>query len=592
MGEARRRSAGEIDKVLDKLKDVKPCGKGWSAQCPAHDDHHPSLTVTEADNGLILMHCHAECSYDDICRALGISNIVATYDYCNEASKLLYQVMRTTPKGFFMRRPNGEDGFKNGLGDLRRVLYRLPEFLKADRKQPVFIPEGEKDVDALHQLGLIATCNSGGAGKWRDEYNSWLSQREVVVLPDNDPQGEEHGQKVANSLLGVAASVKLVRLPNLTQKGDVSDWLSAGGTKEQLAALVEKAEILNSVSSTSTNRQHMESEFTLIPLDQLWDEADDEAAYVWESTLPVGGFSICSAKPKVGKSTFARNLAVAVTRGEEFLGRSTTTGKVIYLALEEKLSEVKGHFRRLGVDGKDILLHKGAIPKNAIDALARAIKQWQASLVIIDPLSRFVRVNDFNSYGEVSRVLEPVIDLARQSGAHILGLHHNGKAEREGADSLLGSTAFHGAVDTLIIMRRKDNNRYLYSDQRYGENLPETVARLDLPTGKLTPDGDLVTHQVHGLKPKIVETLGSETLNQSQIKERVVGNANLISRVLRELVDEGVIERMGHGVKNDPFLYATAIKKPILDFTPKANTESRNYEPRDDKDDWQDAVNF
>jgi hypothetical protein len=260
--------------------------------------------------------------------------------------------------------------------------------------------------------------------------------------------------------------------------------------------------------------------------------------------------------------------------------------------LEEKLSEVKGHFRRLGVDGKDILLHKGAIPKNAIDALARAIKQWQASLVIIDPLSRFVRVNDFNSYGEVSRVLEPVIDLARQSGAHILGLHHNGKAEREGADSLLGSTAFHGAVDTLIIMRRKDNNRYLYSDQRYGENLPETVARLDLPTGKLTPDGDLVTHQVHGLKPKIVETLGSETLNQSQIKERVVGNANLISRVLRELVDEGVIERMGHGVKNDPFLYATAIKKPILDFTPKANTESRNYEPRDDKDDWQDAVNF
>ena len=173
-----------------------------------------------------------------------------------------------------------------------------------------------------------------------------------------------------------------------------------------------------------------------------------------------------------------------------------------------------------------------------------------------------------------------------------MGLHHNGKAEREGADSLLGSTAFHGAVDTLIIMRRKDNNRYLYSDQRYGENLPETVARLDLATGKLTPDGDLVTHQVHGLKPKIVETLGSETLNQSQINERVVGNANLISRALRELVDEGVIERMGHGVKNDPFLYATATKKPILDFTPKADRELRKNESIDDKDDWQEAVNF
>ncbi len=592
MGEARRRSSPALDKIRDKLRDVKPCGKGWSARCPAHNDEHPSLIVTESDDGLILMYCHAGCSFEDICHALGISNIVATYDYQDETGELLYQVTRTTPKGFFMRRPDGREGFKNGLGDVRRVLYRLPDLLKTDRKQPVFIPEGEKDVDSLRGLGLIATCNLGGAGKWRDEYNNWLSERDVVVLPDNDPQGEEHAQKVVNSLLGVAASVKLVRLPDLPEKGDVSDWLNAGGTKEQLLGLVEKAEILDSVSSTSTNRQNIESEFTLIPLDQLWDEVDDEAAYVWDNTLPVGGFSICSAKPKVGKSTFARNLAVVVTRGEEFFGRATTAGKVIYLALEEKLSEVKGHFRRLGVDGKNIMIHKGTLPKNPLDALERAIKKSQASLVIIDPLSRFVRVNDFNSYGEVSRVLEPVIDLARRSGAHILGLHHNGKAEREGADSLLGSTAFHGAVDTLIIMRRKDNNRYLYSDQRYGENLPETVARLDLTTGELTPDGDLLTHQVDGLKPKILETLGNETLNQTQVKERVVGNANLISRALRELVEEEVIELTGRGVKKDPFLYKRASKNPILDFTPKANSESRNYEHGDDKDDWVDAVNF
>jgi hypothetical protein len=414
----------------------------------------------------------------------------------------------------------------------------------------------------------------------------------VVVLPDNDAQGEEHARTVANSLLGIAASVKVVRLPNLPDKGDVSDWLSAGGTKEQLLVLVEKTEILDSVSSTSTNRQNIESEFTLTPLDQLWDEVDDEAAYVWDNTLPVGGFSICSAKPKVGKSTFARNLAVVVTRGEEFFGRSTTAGKVIYLALEEKLSEVKGHFRRLGVDGKDILLHKGTLPKNPIDALERAIKQWRASLVIIDPLSRFVRVNDFNSYGEVSRVLEPVIDLARRSGAHILGLHHNGKAERDGADSLLGSTAFHGAVDTLIIMRRKDNNRCLYSDQRYGENLPETLARLDLTTGELTPDGDLLTHQVDGLKPKLLETLGNETLNQTQIKERVVGNANLISRALRELIGEGAIARTGKGVKKDPYLYTTATKNPILDFTPKEDRESENYQPDNEEADWWKVVNF
>lgn len=592
MGEARRRTSAALDKILDKLREVKPCGKGWSARCPAHDDHHPSLTVTEAGDGEILMHCHAGCSYEDIRHALDFDNIVAIYDYRDEAGELLYQVTRTTPKGFFQRRPDGKEGFINGLGDVGRVLYRLPELLKADQKLPVFIPEGEKDVDALRRRGLVATCNSGGAGKWRDEYNHWLTERDIVVLPDNDSQGKEHAQRVAKSLLGIAASVKVVRLPTLPDKGDVSDWLNAGGTKEQLITLVDKADILNSVSSTSTNRQNMESEFTLFPLNQLWDEVDDEAAYVWDNTLPVGGFSICSAKPKVGKSTFARNLAVAVTRGEEFFGRSTTTGKVIYLALEEKLSEVKGHFRRLGADGKDILLHKGTLPKNSLDALERAIKKSQASLVIIDPLSRFVRVNDFNSYGEVSRVLEPVIDLARRSGAHILGLHHNGKAEREGADSLLGSTAFHGAVDTLIIMRRKDNNRYLYSDQRYGENLPETVARLDLSTGKLTPDGDLLTHQVVDLKPKILETLGNEALNQIQIKGRIVGNANLISRALRELIDERAIARTGKGVRNDPYLYTTATKNPILDFSPKEDRESENHQPNNNETDWQEVVNF
>jgi hypothetical protein len=169
-----------LDEVLAKLSDVKTCGDGWSARCPAHDNERPSLTVKEADNGLILMYCHAECSYEDICRAIGVSNIVATYDYRDETGALLYQVTRTQPKAFFQRRPDGNSGFINGLAETRRVLYRLPELLKADRSHLVFVAEGEKDVDALHRMGLVATCNSGGAGKWRNEYNYWLSGRNVL----------------------------------------------------------------------------------------------------------------------------------------------------------------------------------------------------------------------------------------------------------------------------------------------------------------------------------------------------------------------------------------------------------------------------
>ncbi|MCA1578343.1 MAG: AAA family ATPase [Acidobacteria bacterium] len=584
----KKRSSDAIDKVLNKLRDVKPCGKGWSARCPAHDDQHPSLTVTEAENGLILMHCHAECSYENICLALGISNIVATYDYRDEMGKLLYQVTRTAPKGFFMRRPNGKEGFKNGLGDVRRMLYRLPELLKSDRQQPVFIPEGEKDVDALRRLGFVATCNSGGAGKWRDEYNRWLAERDVVVLPDNDAQGDEHAQKVANSLLAVAASVKLVRLPNLPAKGDVSNWLSAGGTEEQLLAFVEKAEILDSRLGTSMNRENIASGFTLTPLTDLLAEPEEPIPYVWDRTLPMGGFSICAAKPKVGKSTLARNLALAVAKGEDFFGRATNQGKVIYLSLEEIRAEITGHFRQMGSAGEDILVHTGRAPTNALQALSTAITQSQPALVIIDPLSRFLRVADFNSYGEVTKVLEPLIDLARESGCHILAVHHNGKGERDGGDSLLGSTAFFGAVDTLLIMRRKENNRFVYSEQRYGENLSATLAHLDKETGKVTPGGALETIQIDTCKRRVLESLGEETLTEPEIKERVGGNSTHTSKALRELCTEGAVQRTGAGKKGDPYLYAkiSEAKSSILDFTPKTNSENNP------DDDWKDAVNF
>lgn len=174
--------------------------------------------------------------------------------------------------------------------------------------------------------------------------------------------------------------------------------------------------------------------FNFSTLDELLSEPEEEVAYVWEKTLPRGGFSICAAKPKVGKSTLARNLAVAVSRGADFFGRATVRGKIIYLCLEEKRAEVARHFRQMGASGPDIIIYTGRTPDDAIGGLEKAIEEYTLALIIIDPLSRFVRVTDFNSYGEVTRGLEPLIDLARASECqcHIMAVHHNGKGEREG----------------------------------------------------------------------------------------------------------------------------------------------------------------
>ncbi len=164
--------------------------------------------------------------------------IVQKYNYHDEEGNLIFQVCRTEPRGFFQRRPDGNGGWINNLEGVVLVPYRLPELLKARR---VFTTEGEKDADALVALGLTATCNPMGANKWRAEYNRYFSDKHVIILPDNDAPGRSHAQEVARNLHDVASSLRVVELSGLPDKGDVSDWLKAGGTREELLALVEAA---------------------------------------------------------------------------------------------------------------------------------------------------------------------------------------------------------------------------------------------------------------------------------------------------------------------------------------------------------------
>ena len=174
----------------------------------------------------------------------GGGKIVATYDYRAADGALLFQVLKYQPKTFRQRRPDGNGGWTWSTKGVERVPYRLPELLDAFPGDAAFVTEGEKDADALIALGLVATCNAGGAGKWFPDLSAYFQGRDVVILPDNDEAGEEHARTVAMSLTGLtgsAASVKILRLPDLPQKGDVSDWLEAGGNRDLLLALVQEA---------------------------------------------------------------------------------------------------------------------------------------------------------------------------------------------------------------------------------------------------------------------------------------------------------------------------------------------------------------
>ena len=244
-----------VHRVLAALADygVRPSGTGWSARCPAHDDRHASLAIGEGKDGRALLFCHGGCELADLLRALGLTtrdlfigppsriDERTFYDYRDEGGELLFQVVRTpTPGGktFYQQRPDNRGGWIANVEGVRHMLYRLPELLAADPSETVYVVEGEKDVETLRALGLVAATNPGGALKWRPEYNAELRGRNVVILPDHDDVGRRHAADVARSLVEVAASVRVVDLPGLTEGGDASDWLAAGHTIDELCAQV------------------------------------------------------------------------------------------------------------------------------------------------------------------------------------------------------------------------------------------------------------------------------------------------------------------------------------------------------------------
>lgn len=235
----------------------------WVARCPAHADRRPSLSLWLGRSSVLLIGCHAGCRKCDILRAVGLTmsdlfpdkqtdepvrrRVVKTYDYRNEAGQLLYQKLRYEPKSFAQRRPDPsyKDGWAYHLGDVRRVLYRLPELLEHPA-WPVLLCEGEKDADALAALAQhwCPTTAAEGAGwqsegRWRPEYSETLRNRRVVILPDNDTAGLSYAYYAAGSLLahGVG-SLRIVQLPGLQTGGDVSDYLGMVGAEKAAQSLV------------------------------------------------------------------------------------------------------------------------------------------------------------------------------------------------------------------------------------------------------------------------------------------------------------------------------------------------------------------
>ncbi len=434
----------QINDFLSKLKNVRKSRDGYTALCPAHSDTNPSLSVKELDDRIVI-HCFAGCEFSAILKALDLQpddllfrkngryqdntesrkpGIVAEYDYLDVSGNLLYQALRYEPKDFRLRRPDGNGGWiwslKDNTGQLvvPLVLYRLPEVLEAiHASQQVFVTEGEKDANALRNLGLVATTNPTGAGKWLDIYSEQLEGAHVVILPDKDEPGRSHGRNVAKSLQGKAESVKTVELPGTDVK-DVSDWIDHGGTRDELENLI--------ATCGANNSRRSEKTAVVCMIDVQPEKVD----FLWDPYIPRGKLTSLEGDPGIGKSWATLSIASALSIGNGLPGMGTFPPQRVLLAsAEDGLGDtIRPRLDSLGAKVDNIFAIEGALTLDndeGFTILEDHIREVQPALLGIDPLVAYMGGKvDMHRANEVRQVMAGLARIAEKYNVAILVIRH------------------------------------------------------------------------------------------------------------------------------------------------------------------------
>jgi RecA-family ATPase len=337
-----------------------------------------------------------------------------------------------------------------------------------------------------------------GAGKWRVEYAKSIQGRSVVILPDHDEAGRKHTAAVAASLLGVAASVRIVELPNLPEKGDVRDWRDAGGTVEQFRELTDAASPLDAASlselrarwriahetpNTPASRQGI-AEAGSLTTRCLSDVEAKPIRWLWPGRIARGKLTIIAGDPGLGKSQITASIASVVTTGGLWpVDRDKCErGDVLFLTAEDDPADtLRPRLEAAGADLTRVRIIDGVIrgytgdgsQKSRTFSLADDLQALEAKLaelgnvavVVIDPISAYLGDTDSHKNSDVRGLLAPLSELAARHNVAIIGVSHMSKAV--GAKALMrvnGSLAFVAAARAayVVVSDSTDRRRRLF----------------------------------------------------------------------------------------------------------------------------------
>ena len=426
---------------------------------------------------------------------------------------MLFQVCRFEPKDFRQRRPDGNGGWIWSVKGVRHVPYRLPQILENDDRV-LCIVEGEKAAEGLWKLGVPATCSPGGAGKWREEMNEFFRGADVVVIPDHDPQkthpktkeplfhqdgrpirpGQDHAQMVAKSLQGVATRVRVLELwkhwKEMPLKADVFDWIGNGGTAEVLYGLIER-----------TPEWSAEANVDPVPLlfpFPIKGEDIPRRKWIVPGLLLRRNVTILVAPPGSGKSLLTLQMALMMGTGKSWGGwRPRAQVKTLVINAEDDNDEM---CRRLYAAGQemglkpeelservavaeapgDIIVAKAdsrtktVVKQPMVKRLVKTVIENGFDVLVVDPFAETFE-GDENSNSELKWAAVLWRDIARQTNAAVMLVHHTRKfnAEAGDMDSARGGGALVGVarvVSTLFAMTAEEaavfniakDDRHLY----------------------------------------------------------------------------------------------------------------------------------
>jgi hypothetical protein len=575
-------------------------GNQVSAPGPGHSNGDRSLSVTLSDNERgYVVHSFAgdeaiRC-LDYVSEKLGTPRrkyayannappaaskswepIVAEYVYRDEAGAPYLRVQRTANKQFCQSHWTGRE-WQKGMPQGSRVPYRLPELSAADPAKPVYIVEGEKDADRLASLGFVVTTTSGGSnGKWTPDLGKHFAGRAVRIIPDNDEPGAKYAQRVAENLLGIAASVRIVDLPGLGPRvasggKDISDWLDLGNVPDTLELSAEQAAEWLPPTAKGGWREHV---FTA---SSLKDKTFDPIYYVVPTLFPEG-VTILAGRPKVGKSWMALDIALGLAGGYYILGTiKLEPADVLYCALEDNPRRLRSRIDRV-LAGSGQVWPDGltlATKWRRLDAGGVAdAKEWVASakrpkLIIFDTLAgvRPDRNSRDNLYEGDYRALTELQAWANEAGIGVMILHHTRKMESEDPiDSVSGTLGLTGCVDTVSVLARTPKGTTLYIRGRDVEEQEKAIT-FNKATCRWGIQGDAEEVRMSEIRQKIVTLLRDENLASQPMSPKAIALHCDVSDVsvrqrLPGLMESGQIIKVSQG------RYIAASRADLLSVDP------------------------